>query len=142
MDVHLLNLEDLSRLTEFAARVRSALSAKGITGKDGAEIDHIELFSPTPSADSRNFVLCPGVEYDRSPCGTGTSAKLACLYSDGKLSEGEVWRQESITRTVFEGRVHIDGETIIPVIRGSAHVTAELDLVLDEEDPLRFGIGR
>ena len=137
-----LEMQNLAQLTDFSVRVRAALTAKNITGKDGAEIDHIELFSPSPNADSRNFVLCPGIEYDRSPCGTGTSAKLACLFADGKLKEGEVWRQESITQTIFEGRIRVDGENLIPVIRGSAYVTAEIDLILDPADPLRFGIGK
>lgn len=135
-----LEMRNLAQLTNFTARVRAALSANNITGKDGAEIDHVELFSSSPNADSRNFVLCPGIEYDRSPCGTGTSAKLACLYADGKLKEGDVWRQESITETIFEGRIRVDGDKIIPVIRGSAYVTAEIDLILDSNDPLRFGI--
>ena len=137
-----VKLQNLAQLTEYSRRVRSALSANNITGKDGAEIDHVELFSATPAADSRNFVLCPGIEYDRSPCGTGTSAKIACLYADGKLGKGDVWRQESITGTIFEGRVRVEGDKIIPVIRGSAYVTAELDLILDPQDPLRFGIAR
>lgn len=137
-----LHLNDLAQLTDYTARIRNALTANKITGVDGAEIDHIELFSPTPNGDSRNFVLCPGIEYDRSPCGTGTSAKLACLYADGKLAEGQVWRQESITETIFEGRVRLDGDKIIPIIRGSAYVTAEVELILDPSDPLRFGIGK
>ena len=137
-----VELENLSELTDFSARVRAALETNNITGQDGAEIDHIEVFSSTPDADGRNFVLCPGIGYDRSPCGTGTSAKLACLYADGKLSEGQIWRQESITRTIFEGRVRVEDEKIIPIIRGSAYVTAEIDLILDANDPLRFGIGR
>jgi len=137
-----LELENLSELTDFSSRVRAALETNNITGQNGAEIDHIEVFSSTPDADGRNFVLCPGIEYDRSPCGTGTSAKLACLYADGKLSEGQVWRQESITRTIFEGWIRVENEKIIPIIRGSAYVTAEIDLVLDANDPLRFGIGR
>jgi 4-hydroxyproline epimerase len=136
-----LDLRNLAALTEFSSAVRNALRAKNITGEDGAEIDHIELFSSTPNADSRNFVLCPGIEYDRSPCGTGTSAKLACLYADGKLKPGQVWRQESITGTIFEGRVRLDGEDVVPIIRGSAYITAELDLILDPNDPLRYGIG-
>jgi 4-hydroxyproline epimerase len=135
-------LKNLAQLTDFSARVRAALTANNITGQDGAEIDHIEVFSSTPNADSRNFVLCPGIEYDRSPCGTGTSAKLACLYADGKIKEGDVWRQESITGTIFEGRIRLDGEEIIPIIRGSAYVTAETDLILDPQDPLRFGIDK
>jgi 4-hydroxyproline epimerase len=137
-----LKLEKLAQLTDYSARVRNALTANKVTGKDGAEIDHIELFSSTPNADSRNFVLCPGIEYDRSPCGTGTSAKLACLYEDGKLKVGQVWRQESITGTIFEGRVSVANGKVIPVIRGSAFVTAKIDLILDPDDPLRFGIGK
>lgn len=137
-----LDLHNLARLTEYSTRVRGALAANNITGEAGAEIDHIELFSSTPNADSRNFVLCPGIEYDRSPCGTGTSAKLACLYADGKLKEGHVWRQESITGTIFEGRIHVKSDQTIPIIRGSAYVTAEIDLILDPHDPLRFGIGK
>lgn len=137
-----LELQNLPQLTDYSVRVRNSLTANNITGDGGEEIDHIELFSSTPNADSRNFVLCPGVEYDRSPCGTGTSAKLACLYADGKLAEGQLWRQESITETIFEGRVRIDGEKIVPIIRGSAHITAEIELVFDADDPLRFGIGK
>jgi 4-hydroxyproline epimerase len=137
-----VELKNLAQLTDYSARVRNALTANKVMGKDGAEIDHIELFSSTPNADSRNFVLCPGIEYDRSPCGTGTSAKLACLYTDAKLKEGQVWRQESITETIFEGWVRVENGKIIPVIRGSAYVTAEIDLILDPNDPLRFGIGK
>lgn len=137
-----IELADLEALTQYSVAVRNALTANGITGADGAEIDHIELFSPTPDADSRNFVLCPGLEYDRSPCGTGTSAKLACLVADGKLGEGDVWRQESVIGSVFEGRVKLDGPRIIPIISGTAHVTAVLDLVFDTADPYRFGIGQ
>lgn len=135
-----IELANLEALTDFTVAVRSALIANKITGKDGAEIDHVELFSPTPNADSRNFVLCPGLEYDRSPCGTGTSAKLACLVADGKLKEGETWRQESLIGSWFEGKVRIDGGQIIPIIRGTAHVTAEIEMIFDDDDPYRFGI--
>lgn len=135
-----LQLKNLTRLTDFSACVRDALVRDKITGADGAEIDHIELFSPSKTADSRNFVLCPGIEYDRSPCGTGTSAKLACLYADGKLAEGETWRQESIIGSVFEGTVNIVDGKVTPSIRGSAFVTAEIDLILNEADPYCFGI--
>ena len=108
------------------------------------EIDHIELFGPPtqPGADSRNFVLCPGKAYDRSPCGTGTSAKLACLAADGKLAEGEVWRQESIVGSVFEGSYRRVGDRIIPSIKGSAYVNAEATLILDPRDPFELGIRR
>ena len=137
-----LELKNLEQLTDFSARVRDALVRNNITGADGAEIDHIELFSPTPTADSRNFVLCPGIEYDRSPCGTGTSAKLACLYADGKLGEGDTWRQESIIGSHFDGSVRIVDGKIIPSISGTAFVTAEIELILDPSDPFCYGIRR
>lgn len=127
-------------LTDFSIAVREALVREGLTGEAGAEIDHIEIFADTPTADSRNFVLCPGHEYDRSPCGTGTSAKLACLYADGKLKEGDVWRQESVIGSVFEGTFRVNGDQIIPIIRGIASITAEIELVMDKADPYRFGI--
>jgi len=135
-----IDLANLNELNDFTSTVRSALERQKITGMDGAEIDHIEVFVSSPTADSRNYVLCPGFEYDRSPCGTGTSAKLACLYSDGKLKEGETWRQESIVGSVFEGRVRIENGCIIPIITGTAHVTAKLELILDRNDPYRYGI--
>lgn len=135
-----IEMSNLSRLTELSARIRTALRERGITGDDGAEIDHVELFGPSEAADSRNFVLCPGIEYDRSPCGTGTSAKLACLYTDGKLTEGGLWRQESIVGSIFEGKIAVSNGRLIPTITGSAFVTGETDLILDPADPLRFGV--
>ena len=137
-----LSLRCLDELTAYTWRIRWALEQHGIRGAKGAEIDHIELYSiPRDArAHSRNFVLCPGKSYDRSPCGTGTSAKMACLYADGKLKENERWVQESITGSVFEGRVEISNGEIIPFVRGSAFVTAESDLVLDERDPFCWGI--
>lgn len=137
-----LALGRVDELTDFASRIRQGLEAHGITGEDGGLIDHIELFGhPTvPGADSKNFVLCPGKAYDRSPCGTGTSAKLACLYADGKLKPGEVWRQESIVGTVFDGSVALVDGKIYPQITGYAYVNAESDLILDERDPFCYGI--
>jgi len=135
-----LNLAKLEELTRFTSGIRDALNNNGITGKNGKEIDHIELFSPSEHADSKNFVLCPGREYDRSPCGTGTSAKLACLYADGKIKTGGVWKQESIIGSIFEGQVKIVEDEVIPVIKGSAFITAESNLVLDENDPFCYGI--
>lgn len=126
-----------------ARRIKDALSDQGITGRDGGEIDHIELFGPPGDpavADSRNFVLCPGGEYDRSPCGTGTSAKLACLAAGGKLAPGAIWRQESIVGSVFEGSYQNGEDGIIPTIRGRAFITAETVCLLNEDDPFRFGI--
>ena len=138
-----LDLANVEALTAFAWRIRRELPRQGITGADGGEIDHIELFGPPRDAknQSRNFVLCPGKAYDRSPCGTGTSAKVACLIADGKLQPGDVWRQESIVGSVFEVWGTREGERIIPHIRGSAYVTAESTLILDDADPFQWGIG-
>ncbi|MBI3407057.1 MAG: proline racemase family protein [Planctomycetes bacterium] len=138
-----LTLTNIERLTDVTWRIRQALERNHITGADGGEIDHIELFGrPSSSAcHGRNFVLCPGKAYDRSPCGTGTSAKLACLFADGKLREGEVWRQESIIGSIFEGTVRVVDGAIIPQIKGSAYVTAKATLLLDSTDPLQHGIG-
>jgi 4-hydroxyproline epimerase len=129
-------------LTAFTLKIRAALERDGITGADGGLIDHIELFGPARArgANSRNFVLCPGGAYDRSPCGTGTSAKLACLFADGKLKEGEVWRQESIGGSVFEGWVRVVDGHVIPSIRGTAYVNAEATLLLDPADPFQMGL--
>src|SRR4029453_10572141 len=103
-----LSSRDLDALTAYTRAVRESLRAAGVTGEGGAEVDHVELFGPSAVADSRNFVLCPGGAYDRSPCGTGTSAKLACLAADGALRPGQPWRQESITGSVFERGYHED----------------------------------
>ena len=137
-----LNLENAERLTEFSWAVRNALGVAGETGADGHEIDHIEISHPAPfpGADSQNFVLCPGKAYDRSPCGTGTSAKMACLVADGKLVPGQLWRQEGILGTVFTGQVQLDGDRVLPYITGSAHVTAESSLIFQPGDPFRNGI--
>ena len=137
-----LSAANIPELTEFAWRIREELGRQGITGSDGKEIDHVELFCSAngSGAHSKNFVLCPGKAYDRSPCGTGTSAKLACLYADGKLKPGEVWRQESIIGSMFEGSVRMDGDKCIPIIKGTAYVTADACMILDARDPFRFGI--
>ncbi len=133
---------NIDRLTDVTWRIRQALEAKGIQGANGGEIDHIELFGPPtlPNADSKNFVLCPGRAYDRSPCGTGTSAKLACLVADGKLAEGQVWRQESVIGSLFEGSARIVEGRIRPRIRGTAFVNAESTLIVDPSDPFALGI--
>ncbi|MEO6353508.1 MAG: proline racemase family protein, partial [Burkholderiaceae bacterium] len=137
-----LVLKNVEVLSGFAWRVRQALERAGISGADGAEIDHIELFAPSVTAgiDSRNFVLCPGKAFDRSPCGTGTSAKIACLAADGKLAEGEIWHQESIIGSVFDASYRIEDGQILPSIRGRAYVNAEATLILDENDPFVWGI--
>jgi 4-hydroxyproline epimerase len=133
--------ERMEELTDFSWRVREGLERAGIAGADGALIDHIELFGPgAPGANSRSFVLCPGKAYDRSPCGTGTSAKLACLAADGKLAPGERWVQESIIGSRFEASYTLDGDTVLPEITGAAFITGEGRLILDERDPFRHGI--
>jgi len=137
-----LSLSNVERLTDVTWRIRQALTVQGIGGALGAEIDHIELFGAprVPGADSKNFVLCPGKAYDRSPCGTGTSAKLACLAADGKLAEDGIWRQESIIGSVFEGWVrNVDGR-VRPKVRGDAYVNAESTLIVDAADPFALGI--
>ncbi len=135
-----VNMQNLEALTDFSWRVREQFTANGITGASGAEIDHVELFASTPDADSKSFVLCPGKAYDRSPCGTGTSAKLACLYGDGKLQVGQIWKQQSVVGSIFEGSVQLDGDKIIPTITGEAWVMSEGTILVDERDPFGQGI--
>ena len=137
-----LTLQNIEALTAFTWAIRQALPKQGIAGDNGKEIDHIELFGPSrlPGVDSKNFVLCPGKVYDRSPCGTGTSAKLACLYADGKIKPGQVWKQESIVGSVFEGSVRVQDGKVYPSITGRAFVNAEAELVLDPQDPFCMGI--
>jgi len=134
-----LALKNVEALTDLSWRIRQAVNAQGFP-----EVDHVELFGPPQNGgDSRNFVLCPGKAYDRSPCGTGTSAKLACLAADGKLAEGGNWIQESILGSKFTGKFHwVNRERgeIIPTITGSASVNAEATLLLDEADPFCWGI--
>ena len=132
-----LTLKNVPQLTQASLAMREAVRAAGYP-----EVDHVELFAPPhdPANHSRNFVFCPGGEYDRSPCGTGTSAKLACLAADGKLAPDEVWRQESILGSVFEGRYESAVNGIIPTITGQAFITAESTLILDPADPFQMGI--
>jgi len=141
----------VGELTAFASRVREALQRHAVTGSDGAEIDHIELVAPAADAanHARNFVLCPGGAYDRSPCGTGTSAKLACLAADGKLAPGAMWRQESVIGSVFSGSytrpaaalAGVAADAVLPLIHGRAHVTLDATLVFDPADPFAWGLG-
>jgi 4-hydroxyproline epimerase len=140
-----ITLKNRAALMDYCLRVKQALALSPVRQAQGTpetqKIDHIELYGPSQVADSRNFVLCPGGAYDRSPCGTGTSAKLACLAAEGKLSPGQIWRQESVIGTIFETAYRLDGAgSVIPTITGSAFVTAEGKIVLDEQDPFQFGI--
>ena len=135
-----VSAKNLPRLADCASRVRATLADAGICGDAGAEIDHIELFGPSDIADSRNYVLCPGLAYDRSPCGTGTSAKIACLAAEGKLQPKQIWRQESVIGSLFEAWwEEIDGQ-LIPFIAGDAYVNAESDLIVNPADPFAWGI--
>jgi 4-hydroxyproline epimerase len=142
-----LSASNVEALTAFCTGVRRALAAAGITAEGGAEIDHVELFAPSPrdDADSRNFVLCPGGAYDRSPCGTGTSAKLACLHADGELAPGAPWRQESVIGSLFEASYALDPARpgyVLPSITGRAFITSEATLIIDEADEFAWGIAR
>jgi 4-hydroxyproline epimerase len=137
-----IEMPNVRDLLTFSMAVRDALDQQGIVGTDGARVDHVELFG-APSrtdADSRNFVLCPGVAYDRSPCGTGTSAKMAVLHARGKLSIGARWRQESITGGLFTGWLSQRNGALVPHIGGRAFITARTTLLFDDDDPFRFGI--
>lgn len=134
-------LEHVEALTDYAWKVRQALGAQGVVGADGGEIDHIELFAPTPTADSRNFVLCPGKAYDRSPCGTGTSAKVACLAADGKLAEGATWKQESVIGSHFLASYRrLPDDKVQPLVTGRAFVQADATFLFHPEDPFAWGI--
>lgn len=137
-----LDLANVDHLSEFSWRIRQALKREGVTGAEGSEIDHIELFGPpqTAGANSKNFVLCPGKAYDRSPCGTGTSAKVACLATDGRLAPGKIWRQESIVGSVMEATYRVVEGRILPSVTGSAFVNGEAELILNPDDPFCFGI--
>ena len=138
-----INLDNERALTDAALKVQNALWNQGITGRDDGEIDHIEFFAAAEAsdADSRNFVLCPGGAYDRSPCGTGTSAKLACLADDGVLAPGTDWIQESVIGSRFVARYALNenGE-IIPSITGRAFICADSTLIQQDDDPFRNGI--
>lgn len=137
-----LEMKSVPRLLEIAGEIREALRRQGVVGENGAEIDHIELWAPSldDAADCRNFVLCPGGAYDRSPCGTGTSAKVACLAADGALKPGARWRQQGITGSLFEASYAMVGGKTIPSVTGEAYVTAETTLLFQASDPFRQGI--
>ena len=137
-----LELAHRSELLRMTTLIRDALGASGVTGSGSEWIDHVELFGPPtrPDADSRNFVLCPGTAYDRSPCGTGTSAKMAVLHAKGQLAIGQRWRQESIVGSLFTGWLESAGDELIPHIQGAAYITGRATLMFDPSDPFRFGL--
>lgn len=133
---------NVERLTDVARSLRRALGRDKVTGPRGEEVTDVALFGPPQrrDANSKNFVLRSGKSYRRSPSGTATSAKLACLYADGSLAEGQLWRQESIIGTIFDGSVKVVDGAILPIIRSTAHVTAESMLIVDERDPFCWGL--
>ncbi len=140
----LVNHANIPALTTFTSAIMVALLENNITGDDGSPVDHVEVFGAPADdlSDSMNFVLCSGGEYDRSPCGTGTSAKLACLYADGKLTPGKIWRQASILNTIFTGSVQpiADSEQVIPTVKGNAWVNGETTIIINAKDPFATGI--
>jgi len=133
----------IPRLREKAWAIRRALEAAGITGDAGETIDHVVLLGPAhePGHDARNFVLCPDGAFDRSPCGTATSALVGCLHEDGRLAEGTVWRQESILGGLYEATIRRVGGVLVPSVRGNAWVSAETMLQFAADDPYRTGLG-
>jgi 4-hydroxyproline epimerase len=138
-----LERDNVAALLRATIAIRAALASAGVTGDDGAPLEHIEVFGPPhrSDADARNFVLCPGAAYDRSPCGTGTSAKMAALHKRGLLPVDGRWIQESIVGSIFEGRLRAAaGEEIWPEICGRAYVTAKATLRFDSDDPYRYGL--
>ncbi|RZT08605.1 4-hydroxyproline epimerase [Duganella sp. CF402] len=136
-----LGVRNVDLLTSYTVAITKALADNGITGDNGAVIDHIELFADSRTgADSQSFVLCPGKAYDRSPCGTGTSAKLACLAADGKLAEGAIWKQESVIGSVFDASYRLRDGQLLPSVRGKAWVNSQAQLILDPTDPFVWGI--
>ena len=137
-----LELSNSNILLQYTSQIRQQLREMKFDAVAGCEVNHIELFGPSHdnNADAKAFVLCPGGAYDRSPCGTGTSAKVACLAADGKLQPGEIYRQESIVGSVFEATYEVSGDKVVPFITGSAHISGENKLILDPADPFCYGI--
>jgi 4-hydroxyproline epimerase len=136
--------EAIPRLLERAWSIRRELDARGVTGDRGEAIDHIVLLGPPhdPRNHGRAFVLCPDGAFDRSPCGTATSALVGTLQEDGLLAAGELWRQESILGGVYEASYRLAGGRCLPAVRGSAWITAESELHFDPKDPYRTGLLR
>lgn len=146
-----LSLAHAGALTKWCIEIRDALRRAGVCGADGADIDHIELCVPLPNDDltdedrpaqvrvGRNFVLCPGDHFDRSPCGTGTSAKLACLAANDDLRAGETWIQESIIGSRFEASYQWSDGSVVATVMGRAYVTSDAMCLMDPDDPYRLG---
>ncbi|WP_149193947.1 proline racemase family protein [Luteimonas suaedae] len=137
-----LDFAHRSELSAYTLAIQRAVDAAGIGGGDGGVIDHIEVNGPAPdgSGQARNFVMCPGGAYDRSPCGTGTSAKLACLAAEGKLAEGEVWVQQGILGSTFECAYRKGERGVLPRITGQAWITGSAEILIEDDDPFAWGI--
>ena len=129
-------------LTARAWSIRRALEARGLSGDGGEVIDHVVLLGPPrdPGNDGRAFVLCPDGAFDRSPCGTGTSALVGCLFEDGILTAGRTWRQESVLGGVYEASIRRERDILVPTVRGRAWLTAETTLHFAGDDPYRTGL--
>jgi 4-hydroxyproline epimerase len=130
------------KLRAATLAIQRALAERGVTGDGGEAVDHVILYGPPsrPDADSRNYVLCPGGAYDRSPCGTGTSAKMASLHARGQLPVGKRFRQESITGSLFTGWLEERDGRVLPRIAGRAFITGRATLYFDPRDPFRRGL--
>jgi 4-hydroxyproline epimerase len=141
-EVERVEPRNLERLRSVTLSIQRALAAQGVTGEGGEAVDHVILYGPPrrPDADSRNYVLCPGGAYDRSPCGTGTSAAMAALYARGELAPGQRFRQESITGSLFTGWLEERDGELIPSIQGRAYITGRTTLYFDPLDPFRRGL--
>ncbi|PYE85524.1 proline racemase family protein [Pseudoroseicyclus aestuarii] len=135
---------NIRALTDAAVATREALHAQKIGGEAGEPVDHVIFYGPSddPLVHSRNFVLCPDDAYDRSPCGTGSSARLACLAAEGRLGSGEEIVQHSVIGSAYR-LSWMPGARggVIPRITGQAFVMATAELIFDEADPFRHGIG-
>ena len=134
--------ENIGAMTELTIAIREASIAAGTGGERGEPVDHVILQGESPNgAHGRSFVLCPDDNYDRSPCGTGSSARLACLAADGQLAAGEEIEQESVIGSFYRLSYQPGPNGgVIPRITGQAFVMAETALIFDSRDPFRAGI--
>jgi proline racemase len=139
-----------SKFIDLGIRIRDAVNQRGkLVHPDKPGIGRVELveFSGPPKtedANARNVVVFGQGQIDRSPCGTGTCAKMALLHSEGKLKIGEKFVHESILGTKFLGRLLGttrvgEYDAVVPEITGSASVTGFNRLVLDDNDPFEDG---
>lgn len=138
-----IEMDNIRALSDAALAIRTATQAQGIGGDGGDPIDHVifQEASPKSSVHSRNFVFCPDGNYDRSPCGTGSSARLACLAADGLLKPDQEIIQESVIGSSYRMSYQPgDGGAVIPKITGQAHVMAESTLLFHDNDPYKNGI--